>query len=112
MKKKTNDVERLITEIISHHINRLQPRIRKKVKFIIDDKLVLDRENKLVNASCLPGIKPKFITINLLSLVKSFQGIISDNVIELLRHELTHLLLNIRDEKETSKKEKEIDIFL
>lgn len=103
----------IIIDILDRQINRLKPEIKKKIKIIIrpDEFMSNKKTGVSINAECIWEVKPNIIIIYLPSLIGSFYSIMTDNVINLLRHELTHILLEEKDEKKVEQKLRKIDIF-
>ncbi len=115
-KKETINFDELLTRYITYNLNfqidRIDGKIRKKVKIYVEDNKLLFNKTPLkrISATCLIGNKPPIITIYIPSFVENIKEIINDNIIEMLKHEITHST-GISNEGKTTKMEKEIEIF-
>lgn len=110
---KREEFEQYILNTLDFHLKRLKPSIRKKIMVVVQtDTILLKKDrSKQINAFCITQVKPALIVIYIPNLINAFKAIINDNITNLLKHELSHILLDIKDEEETSKKAREIKVF-
>lgn len=105
-------IRQLILQRISYHINRIKPSVMKKIDIGVETRLRMTNEDwtSKVNAIYIPNTKPGVIRIFLLNFTEAMLDMIEDNIIEMIRHEITHSYGEL-DEKKTAQKERGIDIF-
>lgn len=106
-----------INKILDFHIDRIKKKWLKRAKIFIVNNIVKEDVNAfMMKMKDLKNKKHKavpIIVIQVSNLRKTTNKFIlqflNDNIIELLRHEFSHLKYD--DEKKTEKLEKKIDLF-
>ena len=105
-------LEEYIVFLLNFHAHRLKPSVMNKIDLRIERewRLISKDKTKAANATYTIKTKPGLITVYTPNLTECILKLIDDNIIELLRHEITHST-GILDEEECAKIERTLDIF-